>query len=294
MANGSNRVAVIGLGAMGAALAGALLTSGATVRVWNRTAGKARALGELGAVECATPAEAILGSDTVVVCVSDYPAWRALADAENLGAVISDRTIVQLTTGTLDHVREHENWARQCGARVIDGSIVCFPSQIGTEMASLLVAGERPAFDAASDVLTALASDVVYLGDNVDGPVVLDMALLSGSLGMIVGIAHGAAICRGGGVEPSRMTERLLQSWPIMTAEAERMCRAIESGDTVTTEASLKVWGAVPADLQDLATRLGIDTEVYGAFRSLFQRGVDRGLGDHDVTALVDVLAAGR
>lgn len=286
------RVAVIGLGAMGAALAAALPTSGATVRVWNRTAEKARPLHERGAVECATAAEAIAGSDTVVVCVSDYPAWRSLVDAENLGAVVGDRTIVQFTTGTLDHVSEHENWAQQCGARLVDGSIMCFPSQIGTDEATLLVAGARPAFDAVSDVLAALAPDVVYLENNLSGPVVLDMALLSGFLGLIVGITHGAAMCRAGGVEVSKLTERTRHGAPVLIGEAVRICEAIESGDTVTTEASLQTWGAVPADLQDLGSRLGTDTHFHKALQFVFQRAMDRGLGEHDVSALVDVIAA--
>ena len=68
----STRVAVIGLGAMGAALAAAILRSGAEVRVWNRTPEKSAALHDQGAIACATPRDAISGSEFVVVCVSDY------------------------------------------------------------------------------------------------------------------------------------------------------------------------------------------------------------------------------
>ncbi|GAA3079292.1 hypothetical protein GCM10020000_76170 [Streptomyces olivoverticillatus] len=44
-------VTVIGLGAIGTALAGALVAAGHRTTVWNRTPGKGDALVEMGAVE---------------------------------------------------------------------------------------------------------------------------------------------------------------------------------------------------------------------------------------------------
>jgi 3-hydroxyisobutyrate dehydrogenase-like beta-hydroxyacid dehydrogenase len=286
----STQVAVIGLGAMGTALAGALLRSGAEVRVWNRTADKCHPLHDQGAIACATAADAISGSEIVVVCVSTYLAWRSLVDQQNLGQTLADRTIIQFTTGTLDHVREHENWVGQCGAHLIDGSIMCFPSQIGTDEATLLVAGAQPVFDSCRDILTVLAPNICYLEDNMVAPVVLDMALLSGMLGMIVGTINGAALCRAGGVSLSHFTEQSRIGSSVMTGESLRICEAIETGDTKTTEASLQTWAAIPADLVDLASAFGTRTEYPAALRFVFQRALDSGLGDHDVSALVDVL----
>ncbi len=83
MAKKSIPVAVIGLGAMGAALAAALLHCGAEVRVWNRTAEKSRALHDQGAIACAIAEDASSGSEIVIVCVSTYPAWRSLVMSAN-------------------------------------------------------------------------------------------------------------------------------------------------------------------------------------------------------------------
>ncbi len=286
----SSRVAVIGLGAMGAALAAAILRSGAEVRVWNRTPDKSVALHDQGAIACATPRDAISGSEFVVVCVSDYPAWRSLSDEQNLGQTLADRTVIQLTTGTLEQVREHENWVGQCGARLIDGSIMCFPRQIGTDEASLLIAGAPAVFESCRDILITLAPNLSYLDDNIEAPVVLGRALISGALGMIVGTINGAALCRAGGVSLAHFTEHTRINNPVWAGEVLRICETIESGDTVTTEAALKNWAAGQSALLDLARTLGTRTEFQAALQFVFQRAIDSGVGDHDVSALVDVL----
>ena len=84
MSTNSKRIAVIGLGHMGTALAAALLRSGASVRLWNRTAEKARPLEKLAGVTCGTAEEAISGSENVIVSLSDYPVWRSLIDSGDL------------------------------------------------------------------------------------------------------------------------------------------------------------------------------------------------------------------
>jgi 3-hydroxyisobutyrate dehydrogenase-like beta-hydroxyacid dehydrogenase len=52
-------VSVIGLGAMGRALAAAFLSAGHRTTVWNRTGGRAGDLVGKGAIEAATVAEAV-------------------------------------------------------------------------------------------------------------------------------------------------------------------------------------------------------------------------------------------
>jgi NAD binding domain of 6-phosphogluconate dehydrogenase len=67
-------VTVLGLGAMGRALAAALLTAGHPTTAWNRTAAKADALVEQGATRAATPGDAVGSSDVLIACLIDYAA----------------------------------------------------------------------------------------------------------------------------------------------------------------------------------------------------------------------------
>src|SRR6185436_1031580 len=72
------RVAFLGLGTMGAAMAANLARAGFPVVAWNRTAGRAPELQELGVTTASTPAEAAASAEIVVVCVSDTPDVEAV------------------------------------------------------------------------------------------------------------------------------------------------------------------------------------------------------------------------
>jgi len=67
------RVAVIGLGTMGAPMARHLLAAGHEVTVHNRTRSREEPLEALGAKRAATPAAAAAGAEAVLTCVSDTP-----------------------------------------------------------------------------------------------------------------------------------------------------------------------------------------------------------------------------
>ncbi len=72
------RVAFLGLGTMGEAMAANLARAGFTVTGWNRTAGRAAGLADLGVTMAETPAEAVAEAGIAVVCVSDTPDVEAV------------------------------------------------------------------------------------------------------------------------------------------------------------------------------------------------------------------------
>src|SRR5262245_26856623 len=77
-------VSVIGLGAMGSALARALLRGGRRVTVWNRTCAKADPLVREGVGLAPSAAAAVAVSPVVVVCVDDYEATKKILDTEEV------------------------------------------------------------------------------------------------------------------------------------------------------------------------------------------------------------------
>ncbi|WP_341483631.1 NAD(P)-binding domain-containing protein [Streptomyces endophytica] len=91
-------VTVLGLGAMGRALAAAFLRAGHPTTVWNRTPGRAGELLAQGATPADTAAEAVAAAPLVIVCVLDYDAAHAIL--EPIGARLSGRVLVNLTSDT--------------------------------------------------------------------------------------------------------------------------------------------------------------------------------------------------
>jgi len=98
-APGAGRVAVLGLGTMGAGMARSLLRAGLPVDVWNRTPERAAVLAEAGAVAHTDPASAVAHAGVVITMLSDAAAVRAVAlDAGMLAAMAPGAVWAQMAT----------------------------------------------------------------------------------------------------------------------------------------------------------------------------------------------------
>src|SRR5499427_2720535 len=98
-APGTGRVAVLGLGTMGAGMARNLLRAGMQVDVWNRTPERAAALADAGAVAHADPADAVAHAGVVITILSEAAATRSVAvDAGMLAAMAPGAVWAQMGT----------------------------------------------------------------------------------------------------------------------------------------------------------------------------------------------------
>ncbi|MCS3835219.1 3-hydroxyisobutyrate dehydrogenase-like beta-hydroxyacid dehydrogenase [Aeromonas veronii] len=129
-------LSVIGLGAMGSALATTLIKAGHPVTVWNRSAAKAAPLQALGATLAPSVGAAIAASDITLVCVDNYAVSQQLLDEAS--DAVAGKLLVQLSTGSPQGARALESWSHARDARYLDGAILCFPDQIGTSDASII------------------------------------------------------------------------------------------------------------------------------------------------------------
>ncbi|UXX92259.1 NAD(P)-binding domain-containing protein [Streptomyces sp. AD2-2] len=68
------KIAVLGVGVMGAPMARNLLRAGFDVHVWNRTRERAEALAAQGARVASSPAEAASDADFLITMLTDGPA----------------------------------------------------------------------------------------------------------------------------------------------------------------------------------------------------------------------------
>jgi len=285
-------VAVIGLGAMGAALARSLVGAGAETQVWNRGPGRAEPLVGAGALVSETPAEAIATSDTVVVCLSNYAAWQGITDDAAVRAALPGKRLIQLTGGTIPEVEAHAALMAGLGVDLVEGAILCFPGQIGTDAASIIVAGDPGHIAAADPVLRVMSPRITDLGAGLTAPVILGRASVSSMLGILVGAINGAALCQAGGVPLAAYREQVAANGALLQSEALRMIEAIATGRTDETQASLAVWAEGHAALLDVASRLGTETAFHDGLRAMFEKALEAGLGAHDLSAMAAVFRA--
>ena len=93
-------ISMIGMGAMGTALAKAQLKAGHEVTVWNRSPQKMTPLMDLGAKGAQSVAAAVEASPLIMICIDNYTGTNALLQAADVVPHLSGQSVIQLGTGT--------------------------------------------------------------------------------------------------------------------------------------------------------------------------------------------------
>ena len=284
-----SEISMIGLGAMGSALARALLKSGHGLTVWNRTSQKMEPLAALGAETAERVVDAVQASPLIMVCIDNYAATNQLLRNDDVVPHLAGRTVIQLSTGTPKEARDSEAWLKACGADYLDGAIESYPDGIGAEDGRLLFCGSEAAFQRSEAVLKCLGGDLRYLGENIAAAAALDLAELTESLGRYAGIVHGARLCEAEGVSAD-----LFASLYPVGDRARELAEIIHAGDfrlgSLYDGATIRVWEEVVQRLQTQARDAGMNGELPDYLSSLYKRAVAAGHGEEDIAALIKVL----
>ncbi|MEV6875481.1 NAD(P)-binding domain-containing protein [Amycolatopsis sp. NPDC051128] len=282
MGESKKQVSVLGLGRMGAALAGALLGAGHDVTVWNRSPVKAGPLLDRGARLAATPAEAA-SADVVISCLSTYDTQQPVLDA----AALPGRTLVNLTSGTPEQARGVAKWAADQGIGYVDGVIMAVPQGIGTPEARILYGGSETAFTAQRDVLSVLG-EPVFLGEDAGLAALYDLALLGMMWSTMGGYLHALALVGTEGVTPERFTPMALPWLSAVSGFLPGIGAQVASGDYATDVSALDINAAGLALLVETSRAQGINPAVPAVFRELFDRAVAAGHGAHAIASVIE------
>lgn len=281
-------ISVVGLGAMGSALARALISAGREVTVWNRSRARMQPLITLGALAAPSLADAIAASRKVIICLPNYETTARLLEPSDVVPLLEGRTVIQLSTATPKEAATSENWFSDCGASYLDGAILCWPGSIGTPAGQIAVAGPEPVFADCRTDLQHLAGDLRYLGPNIRAPATVDLAFLSRTVGIIFGSIHGALVCEAEGVPVSEFTAILPAG-----DRAISLTQAIHDGsfETITAAgASVDVAASAVTRMQQQARDAGINSELPDLLCDWVRRAQVAGYGSQETAAVIKVI----
>jgi len=283
-------VSVLGLGAMGSALASAFLRGGHPTTVWNRTPARATELDGEGARRADTAVAAVTASPLVVLCVVHYDAaYQALAPAADQ---LAGRTLVNLCNGTPRQAREMAGWAAEHAAHYLDGGIMAIPPMIGQPVALTLYSGSPATFDAHRDTLGALGT-ARHLGSDAGLAALHDLALLSAMYGMFGGFLHAVSLVGSEGIKAGELMP-LLEPWiQAMLPALGKAAEQIDSGDYGRDVVSpLAMQALAFGNFIDAARDQGIRPDLLVGLGGLMTEAVAAGHGEHDISSLVEVIKA--
>src|SRR5690348_12014230 len=160
------RVAVIGLGTMGAPMARHLLAAGHEVTVHNRTRAREEPLAALGAARAESPAAAARGAEAALTCVSDTPDLEAvvlgeggIAEGFEAGSLLVDCSAVSPGASA-----ELAAALRERGIGFVDAPVS--GGSEGAERGTLTIfcGGEEADVERARPILEAFGSRITHLG----------------------------------------------------------------------------------------------------------------------------------
>jgi 3-hydroxyisobutyrate dehydrogenase-like beta-hydroxyacid dehydrogenase len=287
MFNAVERVGFAGLGAMGAGIAQRIASAGHEVSVWNRTQAKAQPLIDAGLGWSGTARELAASSDVLFTMLTDSRAILATADGEDgiLAGLRPGTVWADLSTIAPDVSLQVAERASERGASFLDCPVSGSPATLAAGQMSVMVGGDRGAFDHVEGVLHAIGPKVTYIGPN--GHAILTKLAINLTLVVsVTAFAEAVALVEKAGVSRAAVVDAALKSVvasPVINYRAPLLV----DDDTVYADVDLQQKDLVFA--QELARKLGAavptcaaTSEMLNAARSTPVRDRDFLVSVHD------------
>ena len=290
MDNKSKKVGFIGLGAMGFGMACNIVKSGVPTTVYDIDEKKVRAVADRGAMASASIASLARNSDVVITILPDegavekvYLGRSGLVEAVKNGSILIDMGTT--STGLLDKIsKQVENKGiKLLGAPVSGGAI-------GAEEATLtiMVGGDRDAFDKCQGILQTMGKKVVYAGPLGSATVV---KLVNNLLLFIkcAAIAEGFVLGVKAGVSTDVLYDLITSSsgtdWALETIFSRYAFRGKFTPPSFALAGVLKDLGLA----RKMAKELDVSTVLADLSYELFEKAVDAGKGEMDFSAILSL-----
>jgi 3-hydroxyisobutyrate dehydrogenase-like beta-hydroxyacid dehydrogenase len=206
-------IGFIGLGAMGAGIVPRLLAAGHTVTGWNRTREKADPLITAGMRWADSPRAVARQSEIVFSILTDAVAVKSIALGEN-GVVAGLRpggVFADMSTIAPDASRDIAAGVAQAGFAMLDAPISGSPVTLAQGKASIMVGGDRGAFERVKPALLAIGQRATYIGANglaAQMKLAINLVLMV----EVIAFGEGVALAEKGGVPRDIAVDAMLNS----------------------------------------------------------------------------------
>ena len=277
---GSERVGFAGLGAMGAGIARRIHEAGHEVVCWNRTRARAEPLIQSGMGWADTPRELAASVDVVFTMLTNTAAVEATADGADgvLAGLREDSVWADLSTIAPDASVALAERVRATGAYFLDSPVSGSPATLAAGQMSVMIGGERSAFERVEHVLHAIGPKVTYIGPN--GHAILTKVAINLALVVsVTALAEGVALVEKAGVDRDAVVDAVLKSVIASPVIGYRAPLLVEDTD-VYADVELQQKDLVLA--QELARRLGMAVPTCAATSEMLNAARSSDCADRD------------
>lgn len=284
------RIGFLGLGDMGQAIVPRLIAASHTVTGWNRTKEKAAPLVKRGMLWADSPGEVARQSEIVFSIVTDGAAVRAIALGENgvIAGLRKDAVYVDMSTIAPDASRAVAAEFKKAGLTMLDAPISGTTLTLAQGKASLMVAGDKAAFDRVLSVLLAIGPKVTYIGAQglaVQLKVALNMTLVI----EVIGFCEGVALAEKGGVPREIAVDAFLKSVVASPVINYRAPLILEGHISDATYGNVNLQQKDMLLALDLGRKMGVPVPLGAAANEMLNACRGLGLAHHDFVTVYEV-----
>ncbi|MBI3960263.1 MAG: NAD(P)-dependent oxidoreductase [Chloroflexi bacterium] len=285
----SERIGFVGLGIMGRGMAHNLLKAGFSVRVWNRTASRAEALAEAGAIIGSSPADVAAHSDSIITCVSDTPDVQAVILGENgiIHGARSGSLVIDMSTISPQATIEIARQLNAVGVQMLDAPISGGSEGAVKGTLSIMIGGEAADVERAMPAFQAMGKTITHVGAQGAGQTVklVNQILVVGNC---LAMCEAMVFAQAGGVDLEKclnaVTGGAAGSWMLANRGPQIMRRDWRPGFTINLQQK-----DVRLILKE-ADELGVPVMATGLIFNLYRTLQEKGLGEEGNHALVKAL----
>lgn len=202
------KVAVIGLGAMGAPMARLLVSAGFRVAVWNRTPARARDIP--GARAAVTPGDASAEADVAITMLADDRAVVDVVFGESgvLASLRPGACHVAMSTISVALSRRLAAAHEAAGQRYVAAPVFGRPDAVAAKQLWIAAGGADVDLEQVAPVLAAVGQSVFRVGDAPQASLakLLGNFLIASSIEML---GEALATAEKAGIEPQRLLDLL-------------------------------------------------------------------------------------
>ncbi len=279
------KVAFVGLGTMGSAMALNIMRAGHDLIVHNRARAKEEPLAAQGAKRARSPREAAGEGEVVVTCVSDTPDVEEviLGDDGIVHGVQPGAVVVDMSTISPEATRKIARALGEKGVRMVDAPVSGGSEGAEQGTLAIMVGGEPQDVERVAPVLECMGSTITHVGPISAGQMTkaINQTIIAG---VYLSVAEGMALGIKAGLDMEKVVRAIsggaAGSW-VLTHRSQNM---------VTNKYPLGF--RVKLHQKDLrialetARDLGVTLPVAALVDQIENGIITKGYGDEDVSAM--------
>ncbi len=282
------KIAVIGAGLMGGAIARKLKENSFDVIAFNRTLKKIEELKEFKVYITDSAQFALENSNLLLLLLSDYDAIKSVLFSENLIKLLADKTVIQMGTILPDESIELQYLFTNHGAEYFEAPVLGSVPQILNGELIVMCAGDENLITKYKFIFSSFSKDIYFIGE-LGKAAALKLALNNFVASHIITFSLSYGIIKRAKIDLDIFMEILRKS-ALFAKMFDNKLPLIHSDDFTKANFPTKHLLKDVRLINELSKNLNLNSDHLKYFMEIAEKAIQKGYGDLDYSSVVKAI----